>query len=83
MARRKKGRMAAVFLAAIMTVSALLTGCGGDDAAGTPDSAQDSSAESTADESRADEGADAGASGSTEKTKLTMVTYLGNPPETP
>lgn len=76
---RRKGRMAAVFLAAIMTVSALLTGCGGDDAAGTPDSAQDSSAESTADESRADEGADAGASGSTEKTKLTMVTYLGNP----
>lgn len=76
---RRKGRMAAVFLAAIMTVSALLTGCGGDDAAGTPDSAQDSSAESTADESRANEGADAGASGSTEKTKLTMVTYLGNP----
>nr|WP_300804610.1 hypothetical protein [uncultured Acetatifactor sp.] len=37
---RRKGRMAAVFLAAIMTVSALLTGCGGDDAAGTPDSAQ-------------------------------------------
>lgn len=79
MVRRKRGRMAAVLLAAMMTASALLAGCGGEDAADTPGSTQDGTPDTAAEESRADGGADEGGDASTEKTKLTMVTYLGNP----
>lgn len=75
---KKKGtKITALILAAMMTASAFLSGCGGTDSAGSQNSAA-SDTKAVAETDGAKESADTN-SGSKEKTKLTMVTYLGNP----
>ena len=75
---KKKGtKITALMLAAMMTASAFLSGCGGTDSADSQNSAA-TDTKAAADTGSAKENADTN-SGSKEKTKLTMVTYLGNP----
>ena len=61
-------------LAAMMAASAFLSGCGGTDSGNTStgDGGQAANTESAKESTGSD-------TGSAEKTKITMITYLGNP----
>nr|WP_289767534.1 sugar ABC transporter substrate-binding protein [uncultured Acetatifactor sp.] len=76
---KKRSEIAAMALAVTMAASALLTGCGGEDSASTPGSASDTTQQESKTEENTDKQEAENTSGSTEKTKITMVTYLGNP----
>ena len=74
MLKKKGTKITALMLAAMMAASAFLSGCGGADSGSsqTGAAAQSGNTESA----KENAGSDTGSAG---KTKITMITYLGNP----